>query len=60
MNFEQAIISQLEANANPKQALKMAAYMKNQFVFMVLIALHENSFVKKSTTNTAYPKMLLK
>lgn len=33
MNFEQAIISQLEANANPKQALKMAAYMKNQFVF---------------------------
>lgn len=33
MNFEQAILNQLKANANTQQAVKMADYMKNQFVF---------------------------
>ncbi len=33
MNFEQAILNQLEANANTQQAVKMADYMKNKFVF---------------------------
>ena len=33
LNFEQAILNQLEANANTQQAVKMADYMKNKFVF---------------------------